>query len=134
MKKGFTLIELLIVIAILGVLAAVTMVGIDPIDKINAANDSKVQNDVSTIATGMESYAVVNNGVYAADQNTLQISGDLKLILTPPTGYSAYAISGGTDGQVVGQLKSKKYTSVGNTSWVWCSASGKAGATSGGCP
>jgi len=135
MKKGFTLIELLIVIAILGVLAAVTMVGIDPIDKINAANDSKVQSDISSIATAMESYAVSSSGnIYATDQLTLVNNGDLKMQLIPPTGYSYTVEGGGLTGKVYSPLKSKKYRNT--PFWVWCSASGKAGAilSSSNCP
>ncbi len=124
-QKGFTLIELLIVIAILGILAAATMVGIDPIDKINLANDSKVQKDVGFIANAMESYAVQNAGVYAATQAVLVTSGDLKVALNPPTGY-AYNVSGGASGKVDSTLKAKKYATM--TFYVWCSASGRAAA------
>lgn len=113
---------------------SMVVVGIDPIDKINAANDAKVQSDIAKIATAMETYAVVKDGVYAADQNTLVTNGDLKATISAPTGYG-YAIVGGATGKVYSVLKSKKYTSTPN--WVWCSASGKAGATvnpAGTCP
>jgi len=137
LRSGFTLIELLIVIAVLGVLAAVTVMGIDPIDKINAANDTKIQRDTNALSTAMEAYAVANNGVYAADQAILVTSGDLKTTLTAPTGYSAYTVSGGATGKAYSQLKSKKYVNANTPNWVWCSASGKAGATAnpaGTCP
>lgn len=132
MKKlisGFTLIELLIVIAILGVLAAATLAGIDPVDKINSANDSKVQSDIATLATSMEAYAVNNSATYATTQDALKAGNQLNAVLSAPTGYSAYTVTGGTTGMVTGQLKSKKYVTPSTASWVWCSSSGKAGPT-----
>lgn len=127
MKKGFTLIELLIVIAVLAVLSAGIFVAIDPIDKINLANDSKVQNDIGQIAQAMEAYAVANNGSYPANASALTTSGDLKIIPAPPTNYSAYGYVGAanTVGQTVyGVLKAKKYSAA--SYWVWCSTKGKA--------
>jgi len=132
LQEGFTLIELLIAIGIIGIMASVVLVGIDPLDKINAANDSKVQRDINAIANAMESYAATHDGTYAANQSpTLTNSGDLKVVINPPTGYNPYTVSGGVSGTVTGQLKSKKYT-VGPPvvpAFVWCSTSGRAGAT-----
>lgn len=128
--KGFTLIELLIVIGIIGVLAAVVLVGIDPVDKINAANDSKVQRDINALANAMESYAANSNGTYVTLQSSLVTHGDLKVALTAPGGYITYGLSGGAQAATVyGQLKSKKYTSANTPTFVWCSNSGRAGAT-----
>ncbi len=130
-QKGFTLIELLIVIGIIGVLAGVVLVGIDPVDKINAANDTKVQRDINALANAMESYAATHQGDYTTSQALLVTSGDLKVVLTQPSGYSGYTVTGGTTGMVAGQLKSKKYINGApvTLAWVWCSNSGKAGAT-----
>ncbi|MBI2036069.1 type II secretion system protein [Candidatus Microgenomates bacterium] len=138
-QRGFTLIELLIVIGIIGVLAGVVLVGIDPVDKINAANDTKVQRDINALANAVESYAATNNGSYfgpggaAVTQADLVSTGNLKVVLAPPTGYSCanYSItSTASTAQASCPLKSKKYTSVATAdTWVWCSSSGKAGAT-----
>lgn len=132
---GFTLIELLIVIAILGILAAGILVAIDPVDKISAANDSKVQNDVSGAGRASEAYATVHNGFYPATLDDLITSGELKRVPVAPTGYSAYFVdmvpnpctAGTTCTAIViyGYLKSKKFTSVSNRFWRYESSTGK---------
>ena len=117
--KGFTLVELLVVIAIVAILAAAVIIGIDPTDKINAANDSKVQNDIASIATAGITYSTSNSGFFAAAITDLTASGDLKLSPTAPTGYSAYVYTASpalctagvscTSFTITGQLKAKKW-------------------------
>lgn len=144
LTKGFTLIELLIVIAILGIIIAAVIAGIDPVDKINAANDAKVQADIGAIGTAFEAYAALNNGTYATSMAALTSSGDLKIVLTPPATYTAYSSNVGcsvgpcTTQSVWSDLKSKRYTgAVPSTPvWKWCSSTGKTGAVtnSAACP
>lgn len=132
---GFTLIELLIVIAILGILAAGILVAVDPVDKISAANDSKVQNDVSGAGRASEAYATVHSGFYPATLTDLVTAGELKRVPVAPGGYNAYAVtmvpnpctSGTTctDIIITGQLKSKRYTSIGTPIWRYESSTGK---------
>ena len=128
-SKGFTLIELLVVIAILGIIMAAVVAGIDPIDKIRAANDAKVQADIGALGTAFEANAVFGLGVYAANQAALITSGDLKITLTPPTGYcgGTYSVGAGGASQFVScTLQSKKYTAT--PKWIWCSSTGRASA------
>ena len=54
--RGFTLIELLITIAIVGILSAAVLVGINPAKKIAQANDSKVKSNVGQVATALQSF------------------------------------------------------------------------------
>ena len=143
-QKGFTLIELLIVIAILGVLAAGVLVAIDPVDKINSANDAKVQNDVSGAGRASEAYVTTHNGFYPATLQNLVDAGQLKRLPVAPSGYDPYAVvnmtgtppvnagscTAGSEctGIIVsGRLKSKKYAAPvpDTTYWQYQSPSGK---------
>ena len=76
-KRGFTLIELLVVIAVVGVLAGIVMVAINPATRLAEARDAGKKNDVGQVATAMEAY-FTRKQVYPNDVNTLVSSGDLK--------------------------------------------------------
>src|SRR3989339_447380 len=77
--KGFTLIELLVVIAVLGILASVVLVAINPGERINEANDAGKKSDVGQVATALESYFTNNLGSYTgATSATLVSLGYLK--------------------------------------------------------
>ena len=99
-KKGFTLIELLITIAIVGILSAAVLVGINPAKKMAQANDSKVKNDVGQAATALQSYFTAN-GYYpltttGAMNTALTTSGDLGAAMNTTTyTYLAYQATGG---------------------------------------
>jgi prepilin-type N-terminal cleavage/methylation domain-containing protein len=125
--RGFTLIELLIVIAILGILAAATLAILDPIDKINAGNDSKVQSDITNMAKAAEAFAASNNGIYPIALQDMVTSGDMRSMPTAPGGYTPYAwVGGGANPFIIsGQLKSKKYVGASTPVFKYTSASGK---------
>lgn len=65
-KKGFTLIELLIVIAVLGTLAVVVLIAINPIQQLARARDAGRSSAVAQLGHGYEARATVNNGIYVA--------------------------------------------------------------------
>lgn len=108
-NSGFTLVELIVVIAIISILAVAVLVAIDPIDKINAGNDTKVQNNVRSIYDGAIRFYSANNQ-FPLSIAALVSSGELKSEPLPPSGYSPspyrYVVSG-TDISVCGQVKSK---------------------------
>lgn len=136
--SGFTLIELLIVVALLAIITTAVLVMINPIEKINQANDSKVQSDIAQIVGALQSYATSHDGQYPTTAEGLALlttSDELSVIPKPPSGYIAnyyYDLSGGV-ARVHSDLKAKKY-GVGSY-WVWCSTSGQIGTTTlTGCP
>jgi type II secretion system protein G len=62
MKKreaGFTLIELLIVIAIIGILAAIAIPNL--LNAVQRGKQKRSMSDMRTMATAVEAYAVDNN-------------------------------------------------------------------------
>ena len=58
-QKGFTLIELLIVVAIIGIIAAIAIPNL--LNAIQRGKQKRTMSDLRTIATGDESYAIDNN-------------------------------------------------------------------------
>lgn len=68
-KKGFTLIELLIVIAIITILAAAVIVGINPARHFKMARNATRWNQMNSIATAVYSYAVEHAGIFPDDSD-----------------------------------------------------------------
>ena len=68
-KKGFTLAEIMIVVAIIGLLAAITIPNLLRA-RINA-NESAAIGNLRTLVSAMESYRSVNGGIYATNFTTL---------------------------------------------------------------
>ena len=80
-KKGFTLIELIVVIAIIGVLAAIlvpTMLGYVRKSKISSANSA-----ASSV------YKAINSALTELDEEGIDVGGDYILTYTGGTGGSA---------------------------------------------
>ena len=62
LKSGFTLIELLLVIGIIGILAAVVIVAINPTKQLGDARNAQRRSDVKTILDACYQYALDHNG------------------------------------------------------------------------
>jgi prepilin-type N-terminal cleavage/methylation domain-containing protein len=62
MRKGFTLIELLVVIGIIGILAAVVLVAVNPARQFASARDTQRRSDLYSITNAVYQYAVEHNG------------------------------------------------------------------------
>lgn len=110
-SKGFTLIELLIVIAILGILAAVVLVAINPGQRIAAARNSRVKSDLSSMGnqanvfnadTGLNA-TCIGGGSYPNALPTALICGASYMTGGAPVSptntaydYEAFLAAGGT--------------------------------------
>jgi prepilin-type N-terminal cleavage/methylation domain-containing protein len=93
LKKGFTLIELLIVIAILGVLAVVVLVAINPLEQLARTRDAGRISSVTQLGHAVQAYYTSQSAVYPpeATWNTaLTGSGELT---TVPSAI-AYSVAG----------------------------------------
>lgn len=149
-QSGFTLIELLIVIAVIGVLAAVVLVAIDPLEQLKRARDTGRLDTVSQLGKAAQSYFTFQGSWFpntTANWLTfLQTAGELKIIPTNPDAtITCWCTGGGCTNQnqicyqtdtvnavVYMRTESKSYrTKFGcphpNVFVVWNSAYGKTG-------
>src|SRR3972149_408249 len=96
LKKGFTLIELLIVMAILGVLAVVVLVAINPVQQLARTRDAGRKSGIAQIGRALEAYYTSHSGSYMQALSyltTLSASGEIS---TPPAAISYRAGWAGT--------------------------------------
>ena len=66
-RRGFTLIELLIVIAILGILAVVILVAINPQEQLARTRDAGRISSVTQLGHAIQAYGASHEGDYPAD-------------------------------------------------------------------
>lgn len=97
LQRGFTLIELLVVIALIGVLAGVILVVIDPLEQFARARDAGRKTATRQLAGALQAYYVSHNAVYPAKvdasgttwMQAITNSGELKTAPSTTNNYSA---------------------------------------------
>jgi type II secretion system protein G len=75
-KEGFTLIELLIVVAIIGIIAAIAIPNL--LNAIQRGKQKRSMADMRAVGTAVESYAVDNNEYPAGGSTVAAIQSDLE--------------------------------------------------------
>jgi len=65
-QRGFTLLEILIVIGIIGILAGIVIIAINPAKQLADSRNSQRSTDVNAIINATHQYAVDNNGALPA--------------------------------------------------------------------
>lgn len=113
--RGFTLIELLIVIAVLGVLAAIVLVAINPAEQLARGRDSSRLQQVAGLGHAGVAYYTSQQALVLANtswQTSLVTTKDIKVELT--------AISAGTTPCTVNSQGNICYAQNGTTDFfVW---------------
>ncbi len=104
-KKGFTLIELLVVIAVIGVLAAIVLLAINPVEQLARGRDANRISAVEGLGKSMSNYVTSNNSVIPVVdgtatpgtwQNVLTASKDITNVVSLPDITGGTPCAGGT--------------------------------------
>lgn len=71
LSKGFTLIELLVVVGIIGILATVVIVAVNPGRQFAASRDVQRRSDLNGITNAIYQYVVEHNGLLPTEITTV---------------------------------------------------------------
>ena len=112
-RKGFTLLEILLVIATIGILAAIVLVAINPTRQINQARQAAINSDKNTIEKALQqrlidtgSYPVGLDGVQrricssTITTDCVDLSGLIPDYVAGIPSSTTYTVAKGNDGRV----------------------------------
>ena len=107
LQKGLTLIEILIVVAIIGLLSAIVIITINPMEQLAKGRDALRKSAVGQLGHAVDSYVVSRGGTsypgIAAFQTDLQRNKDISNIVSAPTYRSGInscnPVAGGSEGR-----------------------------------
>ncbi len=86
-KKGFTIIEIIIITSVIVILAGITIVSVNPLQRIENSRDAQRYADIQAIANAVELYTI-DNGDIPSDFDITTIDEDEKFMLCGgPTHY-----------------------------------------------
>lgn len=111
---GFTLIELLIVMAILGVLAVVVLVAINPVQQLARTRDAGRTSSVTQIGHAVEAYYATHNGTYPAGLDDLVTAGELTNVPTQVNNTLGVTPCSGTS-----SVSGWCYSEAGTAAAIW---------------
>lgn len=111
-------------IAILGILAAILLLTVNPAKRQNQAQDAARKSDVGQIVTALQAYHQVNNK-YPARLDELISSGDLKTLPKDPQD-GTYVYSTSRDMLSVTIYANLEAGQAGFSIWCWTSETGRA--------
>ncbi len=147
-KKGFTLIELLIVMAILGVLAVVILIAINPAQQLARTRDTGRKSAVSQLGRAVTAYftsrgtffpesgtwitTLVNSGELSVVPSSINYGAGVTSCATNAQNNFCYREGGGTAAVVYARLESNVETSKcggtgTNAFFVWSTADARGG-------
>ena len=97
-KKGFTLIELLVVIAVIGVLATIVLLAVNPAEQLARGRDTSRQSAITQIGRALQSYYTVQSpaaypALTTASFDSLVTAGDMKTVPVNPAYSTAPTVN-----------------------------------------
>lgn len=97
-RTGFTLIEILLVMAILGIIAGITLVALNPLEQISKTNDSKTKQSVNQLGGLVTAFYAQKQVFPVADSDWMdELISNADLGERPAAAPAACAPSSGND-------------------------------------